>query len=91
MSVNLREREFLAQPVALPLVRVQVDRFGASKDLRAIAKDGGHQPRIPAPVKNRDDPKRLLVWCVRNEVLVARDVESQRSGGQIWASMSDLW
>jgi hypothetical protein len=37
-----------------PLARIE--------DLRAVAKDGGHQPWIPAPVKNRDDPKRLLVW-----------------------------
>lgn len=33
-------------------------------DLRSIAKDRSHQPRIPPPAKNRDDPKRLLVWCV---------------------------
>ena len=34
-------------------------------------------------MKDRQHPKRLLVWCVGNEVLVARDVESQRSGYQI--------
>lgn len=61
------------------------------EDLRAVAKDGGHQPRIPAPVKNRDDQKRLLVWCKGDEVLVARDMESQRASGQVRTLVADVW
>jgi hypothetical protein len=59
------------------------------EDLRAVAKDGSHQPRIPAPVKNRDDPKRLLVWCIGDEVLVARDMEAQRASGQVRTSVAE--
>jgi hypothetical protein len=46
------------------------------RDLRSAAKDGGHQPRIAAPVENRHNPQRLLVGCVGDEVPTARDMES---------------
>src|SRR5437899_807981 len=59
-------------------------------DLRSISKDRRHQSRISASVKDPQHSKRLLVWCVGNEVLVARDVESQWSGGQIGTSVSDV-
>lgn len=64
---------------------------GASNNLPAVAKDGSHQPRIPAPVNNRDDPERLLVWYIGDEVLIARYMESQRSSGQVRTSVSDVW
>jgi len=63
----------------------------AHSDLRSVAKDGGHQPRIPAPMENRHNPKRLLVRCVRDKVLIARDMESKRTSRQVRASMSNLW
>jgi hypothetical protein len=66
-----------------PLARIE--------DLRAVPKDGGHQPRIPAAMKNPDDSKRLLVWCIGDEVLVARDMESQRASGQVSTSVADVW
>ena len=59
--------------------------------LGPMAKGGSHQPRISAPVKNRDDPERLLVWCIGDEVLIARDMESQRPSGQVRTSVSDVW
>jgi hypothetical protein len=42
-------------------------------------------------VKNRDDPERSLVWCIGDEVLIARDMESQRSSGQVRTSVPDVW
>jgi hypothetical protein len=67
------------------------DRADRDLDLRSIAKDRSHQLRIPPPVKNRYDPKRLLVWWIGDEVLVVRDMESQRSSGQAGTSASDMW
>lgn len=42
-------------------------------------------------MENPHHPKRLLVWCIGNEVLVAHDMESQRLRGQVRASMPDVW
>ena len=48
----------------------------SSITLLALSKNRRHQPRIPAPVDDRDDPDRLLVRRVGDKVLIARDVES---------------
>src|SRR6266850_2894392 len=60
-------------------------------DLRSTAKDRSHQRRIPAPMENPHHPKRLVVWCIGNEVLVAYEMESQWSSSQIRTSVSDVW
>jgi hypothetical protein len=36
-------------------------------------------------------PKRLLIRCIGDEVLVADDMESQRARSQVRASVSDMW
>ena len=44
--------------------------------LISLSKNRRHQPRIPAPMKNPYHPQRLLVRCVGDKVLFARDMES---------------
>jgi len=60
-------------------------------DSTVDAKDRSHQSRMPAPMENPHHPKRLLVRCISYEVLVAHDMESQRSSSQVRASVSDVW
>jgi hypothetical protein len=57
----------------------------------SFAKDRCHQARASTAVKHRQYPERLFVGCVRNEVFVVRDVESQGAFGEVRASVSDAW
>ena len=56
----------------------------------AISENGSHHPWVAVPVENRHDPHRLLVCCVRNEILIPHDVKPQRSLRQVRASMSNV-
>jgi hypothetical protein len=55
--------------------------FAASKHCR-------EDTRVAAGVKQGHDRQRLLVWCVRDEILIVHDMEAQRSLRQVRTSMS---
>ncbi len=59
--------------------------------LLSTTENRSHHAPVTSAVKNRHDPKRYLVRCVGDEILVAHDMESQRSRGQVRASVSDVW
>jgi len=63
-------------------------------ELRTFENEADFRDRFVMPLLHRlkhcDDPQRLLVRYVRDEVFVARDVESQRAFDQVRASVPDV-
>ena len=87
---NCQEKPW-PRPVGSRRGRQHLRAIRRVRRLCAVAKSSRHQTGIPTPVRNRDDPERLFVWRIGDEVFISRDMESQRSSSQVRTSMSDVW
>jgi len=61
------------------VVRRPSEMVASAGSFLSSAENRGQHARVAAPVNHGDDPEWPLVRCVRDEILVAHDVESQRS------------